>query len=242
MDQEKKNAVALMRYSAIAPIINGQIPEGMSRQAYFQSLFEKGIPLQDGGLRHFAPATIEKWLHNYRRGGFDALLPENRSDAGRPRKLDPDLTERIQYFKTNYPRMTSAAIYRQLKDDGSILNGQVSESTVCRYVKTIESDENSVHQDLHRYERAHINEVWCGDSCYGPHLKTEDGKKHRVYIIALIDDASRFIVGADIFFADNFLNLMAVIRSAVSKYGRPAVFNFDYTDVLTIPSFCVNPL
>ena len=227
MDQEKKKSIALMRYLAIVPIINGQIPNGMSQRVYFRSLFEKGLPLPEGGIRHFAPATLEKWLHNYRRGGFDALLPENRSDVGKPRRLDPDLAERIRYFKTNYPRMTSAAIYRQLRDDGSILNGQVSESTVCRYVKTIETEDTAVHQDLHRYERPHINEVWCGDSCYGPHLKTEDGKKHRVFIIALIDDASRFIVGADIFFADNFLNLMAVIRSAVSKYGRPAMFNFD---------------
>ena len=41
------------------------------------------------------------------------------------------------------------------------------------------------------------------------------------------DDASRFITGIDIFFQDNFVNLMSVMRSAVSKYGRPKVFNFD---------------
>ena len=48
---------------------------------------------------------------------------------------------------------------------------------------------------MRRYERPHINEVWCGDSSAGPYLKTADGKKHRVYVIALIDDASRFILG-----------------------------------------------
>ena len=48
-----------------------------------------------------------------------------------------------------------------------------------------------------------------------------------VYIIALIDDASRFIVGIDVFFHDNFVNLMSVIKSAVAKYGRPQLFNFD---------------
>ena len=73
----------------------------------------------------------------------------------------------------------------------------------------------------------HINEVWCGDSSVGPYLTTPDGKKHKIYIIALIDDASRFIVGIDIFFNDNFVNLMSVMKSAVSKYGRPKMFNFD---------------
>jgi len=35
------------------------------------------------------------------------------------------------------------------------------------------------------------------------------------------------IVGIDIFFNDNFVNLMSVIRGAVIKYGKPKKFNFD---------------
>ena len=83
------------------------------------------------------------------------------------------------------------------------------------------------NQDMRRYERPHINEVWCGDSSVGPYLKTDDGKKHRVYVIALIDDASRFITGIDVFFNDTFVNLMSVMKSAISKYGKPKIFNFD---------------
>ena len=45
--------------------------------------------------------------------------------------------------------------------------------------------------------------------------------KHRGYIIALIDDASRFITGIDVFYNDNFINLMSVMRAAIAKYGRP---------------------
>ena len=80
---------------------------------------------------------------------------------------------------------------------------------------------------MRRYERPHINEVWCGDSSSGPKLTDADGKKHRLYIIAFIDDASRFIVGINIFYQDNFVNLMSVMKAAVSKYGRPKVLNFD---------------
>lgn len=68
---------------------------------------------------------------------------------------------------------------------------------------------------------------WCGDSSVGPYLKTEDGKKHKIYVIALIDDASRYIVGIDVFFNDNFVNLMSVMKSAVAKFGVPKLFNFD---------------
>ncbi len=83
------------------------------------------------------------------------------------------------------------------------------------------------NKDMRRYERPHINEVWCGDSSVGPRITDLYGTKHRVYIIALIDDASRFITGIDVFYHDNFINLMSVMRSAIAKYGRPKVFNFD---------------
>lgn len=79
---------------------------------------------------------------------------------------------------------------------------------------------------MKRYEREHINEVWCGDSSVGPYIKVE-GNKRRVYIIALIDDASRYITGIDIFFNDNFVNLMSVLKSAVTRFGKPKILNFD---------------
>jgi transposase InsO family protein len=124
--------------------------------------------------------------------------------------------------------MSASSIYRQLRENGSIKEGDVSESTINRFINVTNLRlKTTTNQDMRRYERPHINEVWCGDSSVGPYLTTPDGKKHKVYIIALIDDASRFIVGIDIFFNDNFVNLMSVLKSAVSKYGRPKMFNFD---------------
>lgn len=228
MDQEKKHDIALMRYSAISPVITGLQENYSSLDAFYRDASAQGVISPDGSVRHFSPATIERWYRNYKRGGFDALIPEGRADAGRPRKLDLELQEQIRYLKANYPRMSSAAIYRQLKDNGSIKFGEISESTVNRFVNILSLEmKTTTNRDMRRYERPHINEVWCGDSCVGPYLKTDDGKKRKVYIIALIDDASRFIVGIDVFFNDNFVNLMSVMKSAVAKYGRPQMFNFD---------------
>ena len=228
MDQEKKQAIALMRYSAIAPLITGLSDDYDSLTAFFNNASMKGVIHPDGTVKHYAPGTIEKWYRNYKENGFDSLIPTGRVDRGKPRKLDDDLQEQIKHLKSNYPRMSACAIYRQLRDNGSIKNGEVSESTVNRYINLLAVQmKTTKNLDMRRYERAHINEVWCGDSSVGPYLKTPDGKKHKVYIIALIDDASRFIVGIDVFYNDNFINLMSVMKSAVAKYGRPGMFNFD---------------
>ena len=228
MKQEKQQEIALMRYGAIAPLIAGLDENYKNKTAFYNEISNKGLVGPDGRVHHYAPATIEKWYLDYQNHGFDALVPKGRSDAGMSRKLDEDLQERIRYFKTNYPRMSAAAIYRQLKSDGSIIHGQVSESTVCRFVNRLQNElRQTPNRDMRRYERPHINEVWCGDSSVGPRLTDKNGKKHRIYIIALIDDASRFITGIDVFYNDNFVNLMSVMKSAVSKYGRPKVLNFD---------------
>lgn len=228
MEQEKMQGIALMRYSAISPLITGLSEEFPSMNAFYRAVSAKGIQCPDGSIKHYAPATIAKWYDDYRKGGFDALLPTGRADLGKTRKLDDDLQEQIRYLKTSYPRMSASSIFRQLQVNGSILKGQVSESTVNRYINQLSRGmKTSTNQDMRRYERPHINEVWCGDSSVGPYLRTPDGKKHRVYIIALIDDASRFITGIDLFFQDNFVNLMSVIRSAVARCGRPQMFNFD---------------
>lgn len=228
MNQNRRQAIALMKYSAIAPLIAGTNDEFPSLQAYYCDISSKGIKDPDGQVRHYSPATIKKWHLAYKKSGFDGLLPADRSDCGTSRKIDTGLEEEIQYLKHEYPRMPASEIFRQLMEKGSIKNGQLSESTVLRYINQMMIREHlTSNQDMRRYERPHINEVWCGDSSVGPYLKTDDGKKHRVYVIALIDDASRFITGIDVFYNDTFINLMSVIKSAVSKYGKPARFNFD---------------
>lgn len=228
MTQDKKHDIALMRYSVISPIITGLSENYSSLDAFYRDASQKGVVSPDGTVKHFSPSTIERWYRNYKKGGFDALIPEGRVDEGKPRKLDSELQEQIKYLKLNYPRMSASAIFRQLHDNGSIIRGDVSESTVGRFINQLAIDlKTTNNQDMRRYERPHINEVWCGDSSVGPYLKTQDGRKRKVYIIALIDDASRFIVGIDIFFNDNFVNLMSVMKSAVAKYGRPRMFNFD---------------
>lgn len=228
MKSEKQQEIALMRYGAIAPLISGLDDTLPNKTAFYTELSQKGLIGPDGRIHHYAPSTIEKWYLDYKKYGFDALVPNNRSDAGQSRKLDDELQERIRYFKINYPRMSAASIYRQLKTDGSIINGHVSESTICRFVNQLQNELHlTSNTDMRRYERPHINEVWCGDSSVGPRLTEKDGKKHRIYIIALIDDASRFITGIDVFYNDNFVNLMSVMKSAVAKYGRPKVLNFD---------------
>ena len=226
MTMDQKQQTALFRYSVIAPLETGTCGP-ISNNEFFRQAAKKTYTGPDGRTTTVGASTIEKWHRAYRKGGFDALLPQSRKDEGVSRKLDQDLQAQIRYLKAEHPRITAAEIYRALLSSGSIHPGQFSVSTVERFVRFLKNEDGaSGNKDMRRYERPHINEVWYGDTCYGPYLTTPEGKK-RVFFIALIDDASRFIVAADIFFHDSFGNLMEVIRSAVSRFGRPRLFSFD---------------
>lgn len=227
MKDEKRQKTALFRYGIIAPLISGTYDEHKSLQSFFCDAAQRTYTDPYGEDVTVSPSSVERWYYKYKDGGFDALIPLRRKDTGKPRKLDDDMKEQIQYLKKEYPRIPSTLIHQKLMDNQTINKGEVSLSTINRFVNhlNLESKYTS-NKDMRRYQRAHINEVWCGDSSVGPYLK-EDGKKKRIYIIALIDDASRFITGVDVFFHDNYVNLMSVMKSAVIRFGRPKILNFD---------------
>ncbi len=227
MKEEERQKIALFRYGIIAPLISETYDEQKSLKEFYLHASQKVYTNPRGEETKISESTLERWYYYYKNGGFDALLPQRRSDTGRSRKIDDDIESQIRHLKKEYPRIPATLIHQKLVDNGTITKGDISLSTINRFVNQINIEEKYTNnKEMRRYERAHINEVWYGDTCYGPYLKI-DGKKKRVYIQALIDDASRFIVGIDIFFNDTFVNLMSVMKTAVVRHGKPKILSFD---------------
>jgi len=189
MNDEARRNIALFRYGIIAPVVSGTYDEEKSIKAFFSDAAKRSYTNPRGEETKVAASTLERWYYSYRQEGFDALIPQRRRDTGLSRKLDEDIMEQIRFLKKEYPRIPATLIHQKLLDNGTIAKGELSLSTVNRFVNQLKIENSYTNnKDMRRYERAHINEVWCGDSSVGPYLK-EDRKKRRTYIIALIDDA-----------------------------------------------------
>ncbi len=227
MTDDERQKIALFRYGIIAPAVSGLDDSSTSLNGFFRDASTKVYKNPRGEDTKVAAATIEKWFYYYKAGGFDSLLPKRRSDTGQQRKIDKDIQEQILFLKKEYPRLPATLIHQKLIENGTIQSKEISLSTVNRFINKLKQEQPfHSEKDMRRYEREHINEVWYGDSSVGPYL-TIDGKKQRTYIIALIDDASRMIIGIDIFLHDNFVNLMSVMKSAVTRFGCPKICTFD---------------
>ena len=228
MTDKEKEAVALFRYGIIAPYVTGNLDQ--KPYTYFESVKDKEFTYVDGCLRKVSPTSAVRWYKTYKKEGLDGLKPKGRNDDGNYRKLDDDIRKQIEYFVSEFPRLPAVQIYDKLTANGLVIHKSPSLSTVSRYTNKLKKSKGFINiTERRRYEKEHINEVWYGDSVHAMYIYDDnDGsKKKKVYIIALIDDASRMIVGIEAFFEDNFVNLMKVIKQAVSKYGVPHLLSFD---------------
>lgn len=227
MNNEARQKIALFRYSILAPLISGTYEDNKSRKGFFRDAAKRTYSNPRGLDTTLSASTLERWYYHYQKDGFDALIPKRRNDTGQSRKLDHDMIEQINYLKQEYPRLPATLIHQKLISNGTINKGEISLSTVNRYINQLNiKDKYTTNKDMRRYERPHINEVWCGDSSVGPYMVI-DGKKRKVWIIAFMDDTSRMITGIDVFLHDNFVNVMSVLKSAVTIGGKPKVLNLD---------------
>lgn len=227
MMQDMKQEIALFRYGILAPFITGTVEEGMSKKGFFKMASQRKYKYPDGKMVGVSMTTLARWHAAYAKGGLEGLVPKRRADCGKSRKLDDDAKSQIEYLRKEYPRIPATMIHQKLMDNGTLGHKELSLSTVTRYVSQLKTENGeSANRDMRRYEREHINEAWYGDSSVAIYLNI-DGKKKRTYVMALIDDHSRYIVGVDIFFSDTYLNLMGVLKSAVSRAGIPKVLSFD---------------
>jgi transposase InsO family protein len=217
---------AQFKFGLIAPVIQGLFPDA-SRTAFYKRVAEKPIEFPDGSVRKISFKTLERWVSAYQRGGIDALMPVERSDKGTTRVLPDTAIEEIYRLKKEFPRLNATQIHSQLVQNGFI-PAAVSVCAVQRFIKKndLKSARNPNLRDRKAFEEDAFGRMWQADTCYFPHI-SEDGRSRRVYAVCIIDDHSRLIVGAGLFYSDSAANFQSVLKAAVATYGIPAKL---YTD------------
>ena len=225
MDEELRRAIALFRFSLIAPILNNTFPNKTVKE-YLQEICAKKYDSPLGLKKEYAPATIKEWLRLYKLKGIDGLYPKNRSDIGSSRVIINEVKAVIIDLKTRNPIRSAKSIYQEIIVRNIVKPSEISLSTVQRYVKNIDVESTTITKDRRAFEFENANECWQSDISVGPYL-TIKGVKHKTYIIAFLDDASRLIVSCKAFESDNLISVLTVFKDAIAKRGVPKKVFFD---------------
>lgn len=218
---------AHFRFALIAPVIQGLYPDA-SEAAYYRRVTKEPILRPDGTTYKYSPDTLERWTGIYRKQGMDGLIPGHRKDKGTSRSLSEDAMQEIFRLREKYPRINGVMIHQSLIREG-FLDASVSVRAVQRFLKAndLKSARNTNVKDRKAYEMPEFGCMWQADTAYLPYI-TENGKSRRTYLIMILDDHSRLIVGGQIFYNDNAYNYQKVLKQAISAYGIPDKIYMDH--------------
>lgn len=227
MDQKTMIEIASIRLALIQPAFNGTYPDATKKQ-YYERISQIPLKLPGGKEVKYAYGTLACWESAYRKKGFDALLPKERSDLGSSRKLDDDTIAAILRIRCEFPKINATEIYHKLISDGMVGKKEVSLTTVQRYIKkhNLKGASAPGQKDRKAFEEEFACGMYQGDTLYGPYL-VEDGLRRRTYLIMLLDDKSRMIVSGRFFYADNAYNFQKVLKDAVASRGIPTKLYVD---------------
>lgn len=226
MDQ-KKESTAFER----ALILNPLMGENMDPK--LRSLKIREIASAEG----ISERTIRRWLAAYEEGGFMGLCPKPRP-SGRKGSVTPEILDEAVYLRREAPGRSVSDIIRIMELEGTVEVGQVKRSTLQdnlerrgyskRQLKEFIRGGANLPGTSRRFQKKHRNDLWQTDIKYLIVLpKTATQPKRQIYLVAFIDDATRYIVGASVYEDQKTDRVMECYRTALERFGKPRAV---YTD------------
>ena len=124
-------AGAAFRTALISPLLTGEIPTGQ-REAYMQSIASEERLFPNGQRARVSVRTLWRWVHRMRKGGFEGILNQKRSDSGKPRRSNQARVIRAVELKREQPMRSDRVINMILRAE---LGAEVPSSTVYRHLR-----------------------------------------------------------------------------------------------------------
>lgn len=223
-----KTDLAVWRYGIISRLLHRNEAEE-SLENELNRLAAQPFRKPDGTLVSFSPETIRKWLYRYRHGGLPALENAPRKNLGCHGSVPKIVKNRLFELRKEHPRWTLARILAHLVDEKLWDMVTPSRATLYRFATTA-----NLHRDPHlvtekparAFAYQDFGQLWTADFLHGPKIRV-NGQKRKTYLHAIIDDATRYVVHAGFFFAEDTEVMMQELMAAVKIHGKPIRF---YTD------------
>ena len=164
--------------------------------------------------------TLDRWIRLWRRGGFDALIPDPRQSGPR---LPVEVLEMAVALKRENPARTATQVRRILRAQLGWAPGErtlqrhfADDPQIATLLAALAAGGPGSDAVFGRFEAERPNELWTGDALHGPRI---GGRK--TYLFAFLDDHSRAIVGHRFGFSEDTVRLAAALRPALASRGIP---------------------
>jgi putative transposase len=178
----------------------------------------------DGVQVRITSRTIYRWVETWRMGGFEALKPRRRRDAGVPR-TDPQILEAAAALRREAPARSAAHIAEILERTRGV---EVSARTLQRVLAARGLDRARLegrHRAFGRFEADACGELWTADGWDGPALAELDGRHAQLF--SFLDDHSRLICHGKFYRDVGEWSFQGCLREAIIRRGLPVAIYID---------------
>jgi len=221
--------VALFRLSVLGPLVSRDRLERGELKRLIRELADRDYDIPGSDRQGIGEKTIEAWFYAWRRGGIEALTPKPRSDRGRSR-LALAVQEAILEAKRDNPRRSIDQLIALVEHSGQAPRGTVPRSSVHRLLQghglSRPSGAASLPEEHRSYEAQYAGDIWYGDVMHGPRVPV-NGRVRKVYLVSLMDDASRLLAHSAFCTGETALDIEGVLKQAVLKRGLPVKLVVD---------------
>ena len=221
--------IALFRLSVLGPLASRERFSRGELKKIIQELASQTYQIPNSNSVHLAEKTIERWYYRWKKYGFDGLANTQRSDKSRCYLSDEIQVAIIAIKKDNMSRSINTII-KLLETQGIVTKGSLSRSTVHRLLKQNDLSRRSIGSkdviERRAFEAEFAGDLWYGDVMHGPRIQTDQGLK-KVYLVSIMDDASRLICHSSFCFDETALSIEYVLKDALLKRGLPKKLMVD---------------
>jgi putative transposase len=218
---DRAREVALFRYALIRQAADPALST-RQRGALVRALAAAEHPGPFGRPVRYSRKSLDRWIHSWRTGGFEALLPAGRHAEPR---TDRAVLELAAALKREVPARTAAQVAAILAAHAGDAAAVPSARTLQRLFARLELNtrpDGQPPRSFGRFEATASNDRWTGDALHGPVVA---GRK--TYLFAFIDDHSRALVGYRWGHSEDTVRLEAALRAGLAARGVPKVVYVD---------------
>jgi transposase InsO family protein len=214
---------ALFRLSVLGLLTcRGQLTHG-ELKTIIRELAAQNYVIPDSNRSRLSEQTIRRWYYAWQRGGITKLMPCIRQDKGKSH-LEPKIQEALITAKQDNPSRSINTLIYLCEAQGIVSKGTLSRASVHRFLKQkalskrIPADRQTIERRA--FVAEHAGQLSHGDVLHGPSIQTPQGLR-KVYLVSLIDDASRLVTHNAFCFGETALDIEGVLKQAILKRGLP---------------------
>ena len=224
-DNERRMEVALFRYGVIAELVH--LPPGTpGMYKLIKDQAKQCWPIPYSRRNRIAAETIRHWLKLHRKGGFDALMPKPRADAGCCRRLPQQVADWLLTHKEEHPERSVPLVIAEARRKCDLASDlRLPHSTIYRLFARHGLGKHGRKKvggkDRRRFAFVKAGQLWMSDVMHGPAVRVEGRKKRKTYLIAFLDDATRVVPFAAFAMAESTAAFLPQLKQAIIRRGIP---------------------